>query len=61
MAIAHCDPLHPTAAASMSDDTQFEHFKTATIEMITAQGGIVGWAAPLAALAAAFEAEEVPA
>jgi len=42
-------------------ESYFEHFKTATIEMITAQGGIVGWAAPLAALAAAFEAEEVPA
>jgi nicotinamidase-related amidase len=39
----------------------FEHFKTATIEMITAQGGIVGWAAPLTALAAAFDAEEVSA
>lgn len=40
-------------------ESYFEHFKTATIEMITAQGGIVGWAAPLAALAAAFETEEV--
>jgi hypothetical protein len=29
--------------------------------MITAQGGIVGWAAPLTALAAAFDAEEVSA
>ena len=42
-------------------ESYFEHFKTATIEMITAQGGIVGWAAPLAALAAAFETEEVSA
>ena len=42
-------------------ESYFEHFKTATIEMITAQGGIVGWATPLRALAAAFEAKEVPA
>jgi biuret amidohydrolase len=28
----------------------FPHFKAATIEMIVAQGGIVGWAAPLAAV-----------
>jgi nicotinamidase-related amidase len=32
----------------------FPHFKAATIEMIVAQGGIVGWAAPLAALRAAL-------
>ncbi len=31
----------------------FPEFKAATIEMIVAQGGIVGWAAPLAALVAA--------
>lgn len=42
-------------------ESYFEHFKTAAIEMITAQGGIVGWAAPLAGLAAAFETEEVSA
>ena len=47
----------------VSDATEsyFEHFKTSTIEMITAQGGIVGWAAPLSALVAAFEANEVTA
>ena len=28
----------------------FAHFKDSTIEMIVAQGGIVGWAAPLAAV-----------
>ena len=28
----------------------FPHFKDSTIEMIVAQGGIVGWAAPLAAV-----------
>ena len=28
----------------------FPHFKAATIEMVVAQGGIVGWAAPLAAV-----------
>lgn len=32
----------------------FPHFKTATIEMVVAQGGIVGWAAPLAAVLAAL-------
>jgi nicotinamidase-related amidase len=34
----------------------FPAFKAATIEMIVAQGGIVGWAAPLAALLAALAA-----
>lgn len=32
----------------------FPAFKTATIEMVVAQGGIVGWAAPLQALLAAL-------
>ena len=32
----------------------FPAFKAATVEMIVAQGGIVGWAAPLAALQAAL-------
>lgn len=36
-------------------DSYFPEFKAATIEMIVAQGGIVGWAAPLAALTAAME------
>lgn len=31
-------------------ESYFPAFKAATIEMITAQGGIVGWAAPFAAL-----------
>lgn len=46
----------------ITDATQsyFEHFKTATIEMITAQGAIVGWAAPLAALQKAFADQGVP-
>lgn len=34
-------------------ESYFAEFKAATIAMITAQGGIVGWAAPLAALEAA--------
>ncbi|MCB1332611.1 MAG: cysteine hydrolase [Roseivivax sp.] len=34
-------------------ESYFPQFKAATIEMLTAQGGIVGWAAPLAALEAA--------
>lgn len=37
-------------------ESYFPAFKAATIEMIVAQGGIVGWATPLAALAAALEA-----
>jgi nicotinamidase-related amidase len=31
-------------------ESYFAHFKAATIEMIAAQGGIVGWVTPLAAL-----------
>lgn len=34
-------------------ESYFAEFKAATIAMITAQGGIVGWAAPLATLEAA--------
>ena len=37
-------------------ESYFPEFKRATIEMIVAQGGIVGWAAPLAALEAAVAA-----
>ena len=37
-------------------ESYFPQFKAATIEMIVAQGGIVGWATPLSALAAALEA-----
>ena len=36
-------------------ESYFPAFKAATIEMIAAQGGIVGWVTPLAALAAAVE------
>ncbi len=36
----------------------FPQFKAATIEMIVAQGGIVGWAAPLAAVLAALPTVE---
>ena len=35
-------------------ESYFPEFKAATIEMIVAQGGIVGWATPLSALEAAF-------
>lgn len=35
-------------------ESYFPEFKDAAIEMIVAQGGIVGWAAPLSALQAAF-------
>jgi nicotinamidase-related amidase len=35
----------------------FPQFKAATIEMVVAQGGIVGWAAPLAAVLAALPAD----
>jgi biuret amidohydrolase len=37
----------------------FPAFKAATIEMIVAQGGIVGWAAPLAAVLGALMADQV--
>lgn len=40
-------------------ESYFAAFKSAAIEMIVAQGGIVGWATPLAALAAALEVEHV--
>lgn len=36
-------------------ESYFPEFKQATLEMIRAQGGIVGWTAPLAALLAAKE------
>lgn len=36
-------------------ESYFPAFKAAAIEMIVAQGGIVGWATPLAALQAALE------
>jgi biuret amidohydrolase len=40
----------------------FPHFHDAVVEMVVAQGGIVGWAAPLAAVQAAFaESAAVPA
>ncbi|MFI5409451.1 cysteine hydrolase family protein [Kaistia sp. UC242_56] len=35
-------------------ESYFPEFKAAAIEMIVAQGGIVGWSTPLAALEAAF-------
>ena len=37
-------------------ESYFPEFKAGAIEMIVAQGGIVGWATPLAMLEAAFEA-----
>lgn len=46
----------------IEDATQsyFPAFKQATLEMITAQGGIVGRVAPLAALEQAFQARSTP-
>ncbi|MDB5506448.1 MAG: Cysteine hydrolase [Devosia sp.] len=38
-------------------ESYFADFKAATIAMITAQGGIVGWVTPLASIAAALEPE----
>lgn len=38
-------------------ESYFPQFKAATIEMIVAQGGIVGWVTPLAALEAAMKKE----
>ncbi len=40
-------------------ESYFAAFKSAAIEMIVGQGGIVGWATPLAALAAVLEVEHV--
>jgi nicotinamidase-related amidase len=37
-------------------ESYFPHFKTAAVEMIRAQGAIVGWTAPSAALLAAIGA-----
>lgn len=38
----------------------FPEFKVQTVQMIVAQGGIVGWVAPLAAVMAALAAETAP-
>ena len=38
-------------------DSYFPNFKAATLAMITAQGGIVGWVAPAAAVIAALTSE----
>ncbi len=38
-------------------ESYFPEFKASAIEMIVAQGGIVGWSTPLEELAAAFERE----
>ena len=35
-------------------ESYFPQFKAATIDMIVAQGGIVGWVTPLSALESAF-------
>lgn len=40
-------------------ESYFPEFKAATLEMIRAQGAIVGWTAPLAALEHALEREQV--
>ncbi len=47
----------------ISDATEsyFPEFKAATLRMITAQGGIVGWVTPLATLRSALLAAAVPA
>jgi biuret amidohydrolase len=44
-----CLLVHDCAAS------YFPHFHAAVVEMVVAQGGIVGWAAPLAAVQAALE------
>ena len=41
-------------------ESYFPEFKRATLEMIRAQGGIVGWTAPFAALRAALEPRHSP-
>lgn len=40
-------------------ESYFPQFKTAAIEMIAAQGGIVGWVTPLASLAGAVNEEHI--
>jgi nicotinamidase-related amidase len=35
-------------------ESYFPHFKAATVEMLRAQGGIVGWTAPSAAVLSAL-------
>ncbi len=40
-------------------ESYFPEFKTATLDMIRAQGGIVGWTAPLAALEQAIAKKAV--
>jgi nicotinamidase-related amidase len=47
------DRGYDTLLVEEATASYFPHFKAATIEMIVAQGGIVGWAAPLAAVLAA--------
>ena len=40
-------------------DSYFPDFKAATLAMVTAQGGIVGWVAPAAAVIAALSSEPI--
>ncbi len=51
------DRGHDCLLIEDATESYFAAFKTAAIEMIVAQGGIVGWATPYAALAAALEVE----
>lgn len=41
-------------------ESYFPEFKVAAIDMLVAQGGIVGWAAPLSALVAASQSSALP-
>jgi nicotinamidase-related amidase len=43
--------------ATDATDSYFPDFKAATIAMITAQAGIVGWAAPVDAVLAGLRAD----
>ena len=48
------DRGYDSLVVSDATESYFAHFKAATLEMIVAQGGIVGWAAPSADVVAAL-------
>ena len=50
------DRGYDTLLATDATESYFPRFKQATIDMITAQGGIVGWAAPTANILEALDA-----
>jgi nicotinamidase-related amidase len=53
-----CDRGYECLLIEDATASYFEDFKTATLEMVTAQGGIVGWSAPSTAVLAGLAALE---